>query len=145
MITSFNHSGVIVSDIDKMLSFYTGVLGLTVLDRYDMDAGPDGDHAGIPGSKRVEIFLGLGDNGHMLELIQYVEPVSGDGHLELSQLGASHVCFLVDDLRQAHTDLAAKGVSFVTEPIFSKTPDGADWGVVYFQDPEGNWLEFIEV
>ena len=145
MITSFNHSGIVVRDVDEMLRFYTEDLGLVVLERYEMDAGPDGDHAGIPGAKRVEIFLGLGDDGHMLEFIQYFEPPSSDGHVALNKLGATHVCFLVDDLRKAHETLTAKGVSFVTDPIFAKTPDGGDWGVVYFQDPEGNWLEFIEV
>ena len=145
MITSFNHSGIVVRDLDEMLRFYTEDLGLTALERYDMEAGPDGDHAGIPRARRVELFLGLGDDGHMLELIQYLEPPSTDGHVELNKLGATHVCFLVDDLRKAHEELLGKGVLFVTDPIFSKTPDGDDWGVVYFQDPEGNWLEFIEL
>lgn len=145
MITSFNHSGIVVRDLDEMLRFYTEDLGLTILERYEMEAGPEGDHAGIPGARRTEVFLGLGDDGHMLELIRYLEPVSSDGHVELNKLGATHVCFLVDDLDGAHEELVAKGVSFVTKPIFSKTPDGDDWGVVYFQDPEGNWLEFIEI
>jgi len=145
VVTSFNHSGIVVRDLDEMLRFYTEDLGLTVLERYEMEAGPEGDHAGIPGARRTEVFLGLGDDGHMLELIQYLEPVSSDGHVELNKLGATHVCFLVDDLDKAHQELAGKGVSFVTKPIFSKTPDGDDWGVVYFQDPEGNWLEFIQV
>lgn len=145
MITSFNHSGIVVRDLDEMLRFYTEALGLTVLERYEMEAGPEGDHAGIPGARRTEVFLGLGDDGHMLELIRYLEPLSSDGHVELNRLGATHVCFLVDDLDKAHQELVGKGVSFVTKPIFSKTPEGDDWGVVYFQDPEGNWLEFIQL
>lgn len=145
MITSFNHSGIVVQDLEEMLRFYTEDLGLTVLERYEMEAGPEGDHAGIPGARRTEVFLGLGDDGHMLELIRYLEPVSSDGHVELNKLGATHVCFLVDDLDKAHEELVGKGVSFVTKPIFSKTPEGDDWGVAYFQDPEGNWLEFIQL
>ena len=89
MITSFNHSGIVVQDLDEMLRFYTEDLGLTLFDRYEMDAGPDGDHAGIPGARRVEVFLGLGDDGHMLELIQYLDPLSSDGHVDLNKAGAN--------------------------------------------------------
>ena len=145
MISSFNHSGIIVKDIDAMLRFYTEDLGLKVLDRYDMEADQHGDHAGIPHAKRVELFMGLGDDGHMLELIQWHDPKSASGHLALNQLGATHICFLVDDLKSAYEELKGKGVTFVTEPKFDKTPEGDDWGVVYFQDPEGNWLEFIQL
>ena len=145
MITSFNHTGVVVKDIDAMIAFYTDLLGLTVTARYEMHAGPEGDHAAIPGSKRVEVFLGLDEESHQLELIQYLEPVPEEGHVALHRLGSTHICFFVDNLAEIHKELSAKGIRFVTNPIFDKTPEGDDWGVVYFQDPEDNWLEFIQV
>ena len=61
-----------------------------------------------------------------------------------STLGVWHsVCFRVDDLRAVYDRLREKGVRFVTEPKF-RDVDGRSVGVVYAQDPEGNWLEFIE-
>jgi len=145
MITSLNHTGVVVSDLDAMVRFYTEDLGLKVTARYESVGGEDGDHAGIPGSKRLEVFLGLDEEGHQVELLYYAKPPAGAGHLDKHQLGATHICFLVDDLRKTHAELAAKGVRFVKDPMFAKTPDGDDWGAAYFQDPEGNWLELIEV
>lgn len=145
MISSLNHTGIVVQDLDAMVSFYTEDLGLTVTARYESVTGEDGGHVGIPGAKRLDVFLGLDEVGHQIELLHYVEPSAGPGHLDKHQLGATHICFLVDDLRETHAELLAKGVRFVKEPIFATTPDGNDWGVAYFQDPEGNWLELIEL
>jgi catechol 2,3-dioxygenase-like lactoylglutathione lyase family enzyme len=145
MITSINHSGIIVQDLDAMERFYTEDLGLKVTARYESSGGERGDHAGIPGCERQEVFLGLDEEGHQIELLYYATPISGEGHLDLHQLGATHICFIVDDLTKAHDDLIAKGVRFAREPWFGTTPDGYDWGAAYFQDPEGNWLELIQL
>ena len=144
MLTSFNHTGVVVRDIDAMVRFYTEELGLKEEARFETDASVRADHTGIAGAKRTVVFLGLG-GAHQLELVHYLAPVASDGHLDKHQFGATHVCFLVDDLVALHDDLSAKGVPFVTEPVFDNTPDGGQWGVAYCQDPEGNYLEFIEL
>ena len=142
MITSLNHTGIIVQDLDEMVRFYTEDLGLNVTARYESLGGKDGDHAGIPGSTRIEAFV---DESHQIELIYYAEPPANPGHLDKQQFGSTHICFLVDDLNKAYAELLAKGVRFVTEPNFATTPEGDEWGAVYFQDPEGNWLEFIQL
>ena len=144
MITSFNHTGVVVRDVDAMVRFYTEEIGLTEKVRFESDATESADHTGIPGAKRVVVFLGF-DDGHQLELVHYFDPPASDGHLEKHQMGASHVCFTVDDLRVVHADLEAKGIEFVTEPVFNATEDGGEFGIVYCRDPEGNHLEFIQL
>ena len=144
MVTGFNHSGFVVRDIDKMVAFYTEMLGLTVAREVDSVAPPEGDHTGIPGARRKLVFVGKPEGEHVLELVHFIEPPSPDGHLERYQLGASHVCFNVDDLEGLHGELTAKGVKFVTAPKFRESADGVRIGVCYAQDPEGNWLEFIE-
>lgn len=144
MLTSFNHTGVVVQDIDAMVKFYVEELGLIEKARFETDASVRRDHTGIAGAKRVVVFLAL-DDGHQLELVHYLEPSASGGHLDKHQLGVMHICFLVDDLVAIHAELTAKQVPFVTEPIFDTTPDGGRWGVAYCQDPEGNYLEFIEL
>ena len=57
MLTSFNHTGIVVQDIDAMVEFYTGKLGLRVTDRYETDAGDHRDHTGVSGARRVLVFL----------------------------------------------------------------------------------------
>ena len=144
MITGFNHSGFVVKDIDKMVAFYRDLLVLTVLRDVDSKAPPEGDHTGIPGAHRTLVFVGKTDGDHALELVHFIEPPSPPGHLDRHQLGAAHVCFNVDDLEELHEELEAQGVRFVTDPIFRVLPGGGRFGICYAQDPEGNYLEFIQ-
>jgi len=143
VVTGFNHTGIVVRDIDTMIEFYCGQLGLTELSRGESNAPPEGNHTGISGSRRTLVFVGM-EQGHRIELVKYHEPDSPDGYLGVPQLGAMHICFNVEDLRTTHKALSAKGIRFVTDPIFRITDDGGEHGIVYAQDPEGNWLEFIQ-
>jgi len=143
MVIGFNHSGFVVRDLDKMVSFYRDDLGLTIDREIDSKAPTEGDHTGIPGAHRTLIFVGSGGE-HALELVYYVEPESPKGHLDRNQLGATHICFNVSDIEQLYEKLKAKGVKFVTPPVMKTNSDGSKRGICYCQDPEGNWLEFIQ-
>ena len=142
MITSVNHTGLVVVDLERMIEFYTQQLGLEVLLSLDSNAPPEGDHTGIPNARRKLVFLGL-PNDHRLELVYYIDPPAEPGYLDKHQLGAIHLCFDVADLRDTYDKLSAQGVRFVTEPQFHEIK-GKMLGIVYAQDPEGNWIEFIE-
>ena len=141
-VSGFHHTGIVVHDLERMVEFYTQDLGLNCLMELDSVAPADGDHTGIPGARRKLVFVGF-EGGHQIELIHYVDPPSADGHFQVNQFGAAHVCFVVPNVRGAYETLGAKGIQFVTEPKFREV-SGKMIGVVYAQDPEGNWLEFIE-
>lgn len=143
MITGFNHSGIVVKDLEVAISFYRDSLGLEVTREVDSVAPPDGDHTGIPGARRKLVFMGHPDSEHALELVHFIDPPSPDGHLDRHQLGAAHVCFNVEDLAGLHQRLTGQGINFVTAPKY-REGDGVRTGICYAQDPEGNWLEFIE-
>ena len=123
MVLGFNHSGFVVQDIDKMVSFYRDDLGLTVDREVDSKAPLEGDHTGIPGAHRTLVFVGKGGE-HALELVYYIYPESPEGHLERNQLGAAHVCFNVEDIEQLYEDLKSKGVHFTPPPIMKTNPYG---------------------
>ena len=144
MVTGFNHSGVVVDDLDTMIAFYTDVLGLEVLREVESVAPPGGDHTGIPNARRKLVFVGKPGDHHQLELVHYYDPKPSAGHLHHHQFGASHICFNTDDLEGLHSKLSAQGIRFVTEPKFRETPDGFRIGITYALDPEGNYLEFID-
>ena len=66
-----------------------------------------------------------------------------DGRTSLKIKNWSHVGIVVDDLASVYKELKNK-VKFVTEPKWRIRPDGSTVGLVYGQDPEGNWLEFTQ-
>jgi catechol 2,3-dioxygenase-like lactoylglutathione lyase family enzyme len=143
MVTGFNHTGIVVDDLERMVSFYCGDLGLTELNRIESNAPPEGNHTGIAGSLRTLVFVGLED-GHRIELVKYHDPESPARDNDMTRVGTNHICFNVSDIAQTHADLSSKGIEFVTDPIISQNDDGSRHGIVYARDPEGNWLEFIE-
>ena len=142
MVTGFNHTGIVVDDLDLMVGFYCGDLGLTELNRVESNAPPEGNHTGIPGSRRTLVFVGFED-GHRIELVKYHEPTSVDRDDQMTRIGTNHICFNVADIEKVHADLSARGIEFVTDPIIRQTDNGRH-GIVYARDPEGNWLEFHE-
>ena len=58
-------------------------------------------------------------------------------------MGATHLGIIVDDLEALYQDLSAKGVKFLCPPV--DRPERI-YGrkVSYLQDPDGNWLEFLQ-
>ena len=143
MITGFNHSGFIVKDMDKMLAFYRDTLGLDVV--VDVDSEPhQGGHTGLPNARRRIVRVGSLGSNHLLELTYFIEPPSAEGHVGQHYLGSAHVALNVADLAQVHERLSSNGVEFVTPPVFRTNPDGSRVGICFAQDPEGNWLEFVE-
>jgi catechol 2,3-dioxygenase-like lactoylglutathione lyase family enzyme len=144
LVTGFNHSGVVVQDLQRMIDFYCDVLGLEVLREVDSIAPAEGDHTGIPDAKRKLVFVGKPGDHHQLELVCYLSPKPNDGHLHHHQYGSSHVCFNVADLQDMYESLPSRGLRFITEPKYRTTPEGARIGICYALDPEGNYLEFLE-
>lgn len=142
VVSGFHHTGITVDDLDLMQRFYTEVIGLEHLQTVDSLAPPTGDHTGIPGARRKLVFLGFAGD-HQIELVHYLDPPARSGHLHRHQLGSMHVCFKVVDLRKTVEILQSHNVAFVTEPKF-KEIDGAEVGVIYAHDPEGNVVEFIQ-
>ena len=142
MVTGFNHTGIVVDDLDLMVSFYCDDLGLAELNRVESNAPPEGNHTGIPGSRRTLVFVGF-ESGHRIELVKYHDPASEDRDDDMTRVGTNHICFNVEDIEKVHADLSARGIEFVTDPIIRQTGNGRH-GIVYARDPEGNWLEFIE-
>ena len=113
---AMHHVGITVSDLERGIDFYHGVLGLgfaaepsPVFD--DPTLGPA---VGVPGAALRQVSLALGDG--ILELLEYTRPASPiDAPLPQNALGAQHVAFLVDDIHAVKAELESKGVRFYSE------------------------------
>ncbi len=144
MTVSIHHTGLVVRDLESMVSFYTEVVGLNLLAEVDSIAPASGDHTGVSGARRRLVFVGE-TNGGQIELVKYDDPGSpSSAGLDRHQLGSLHLCFRIDNLEETHQRLSARGVRFLTEPVFREM-HGRRVGVVYAQDPEDNWIEFLEM
>lgn len=141
-----HHVGITVKDIDASIRFYHDVLGLQFSNEpspwFD---GPElGPAVGVAGAGLRQVSLILGDS--TLELLEYKSPPSETSKPLLSNnIGASHVAFVVDDIRAKKAELESQGIEFYSDVNTVDEGVLAGWRWVYFEDPDGYPLELVEV
>ena len=141
-----NHTGFVVSDMERSLEFYRDLLGLKEERNQILEGEFISELVGYPDARLHIIYLGSGDMRHSVELIQYLNPAGTPAAMpERHQVGASHLGVIVDDLDAFYAELSRQGVRFVSPPAIRP---GAVYPMAskgcYMQDPDGNWLELLE-
>ena len=142
MLKSFHHTGFVVRDLDTSVAFYTDVMGLEVATRMETHGEFAERIVGLKDAHLKVVLMNMGD-GHLLELVQYFYPPSAEVQINRNDLGASHLAFTVENIDQYYSDMSQRGLRFVGPPP-PLTPD-RDAVAVYAQDPDNNWLEFVEI
>jgi glyoxylase I family protein len=118
MIRGIEHSAIASSDPAALANWYVDTLGFVINYR---------------GSTA---FFVKAPDGSMIELI----PAEGErGGNTLKSPGLRHLALTVTDFDAVYAGLQAKGVHFVSEPLAAKGNK-----VVFFTDPEGNYLHLLE-
>jgi len=141
-----HHVGITVKDLDASIRFYHDILGLDFINEPSpwFDDPGLGPAVGVPGAALRQVSLKLGDT--TLELLEYRAPESETTRPLLSNnIGASHVAFVVDDIRATKRELEAKGIAFYSDVNVVDEGVLAGWRWVYFEDPDGYPLELVEV
>ena len=141
-----NHTGFVVSDMERSLIFYRDQLGLEIERDQILEGEFISELVGYADAKLHIIYLGLGDMKHSVELIEYLNPRGNAAPLpNRNNIGASHLGVIVDNLDEFYEELSGKGVRFVSPPV---TRPNAVYPMAqkgcYMEDPDGNWLELLE-
>lgn len=125
-LTKIHHIAIITSDYQKSKTFYTEVLGLTVLREVYREA-------------RQSYKLDLALNGeYVIELFSFPNPPVRPSRPEAT--GLRHLAFEVVDLDATVHDLTIQGV--VAEPI--RVDDLTRKRFTFIADPDGLPIEFYE-
>lgn len=123
MTGRLDHVGLMVTDMDDALAWYTEVLGCTVTDAWANDeTGMRWAHIAY-GDVPIELVFRPG-----LE----ARPQASAGY--------HHIAIRVDDCPATVADLAARGVTVVFPPSYFERHD-MDWA--FIADPSGNVLEIL--
>jgi len=119
---SFSHFGIHVTNLEKMVSFYTRVLGLVVTDRGPLEGGPE------------LCFLSRDPDEHHQMVLVTGRP-AGSGFNVVNQI--SFKLPALTDLKTMHARTKAEGIA-----QFRIVTHGNAWSI-YFADPEGNRVELF--
>ena len=140
MIKGMNHTGLVVNNLDQSINFYRDVIGLEVIGYKERDGGPISE---VVGYEYVHIKAAILDLGSsiFLELIEYIKPeAESRPSQERAVIGASHIGFVVENIKDTAEEMAEKGARILNSPA-AIIPGRFS---CYLQDPDGNWLEFVE-
>jgi len=140
----FDHVSVSTADLDRSISFYSGLLGIPVLERGE-DSGAE--IRKLVGLEDVSIRwadLDLRDD-RILELVEFVTPLGASIPKSLWDPGSGHLGLRVHDLDGVHARLLEADITVRSEPVTWREP-GAWNGVrvLYAIDPDGAWVELVE-
>jgi catechol 2,3-dioxygenase-like lactoylglutathione lyase family enzyme len=117
VIQGIEHPAIAAADVTSLADWYVDVLGFEIVYR-----------------SANAIFVRAGD-GSLIELIHAEGPRQEQS---LKTPGLRHLALKVADFEAAYSRLQSKDVKFVTEPQENKGNK-----VVFFTDPEGNYLHLI--
>jgi lactoylglutathione lyase len=117
------HTRMRVSDMDQTIAFYTGVLGLEVLER---KTSPRGSHLA---------FLRVPNSEELIELCSF--PPSGPVKVQEDLV---HLAFQVENLDDTIASLNKKGIRVTDGP--TTTSSGSRF--IFIDAPDGYEVELIE-
>lgn len=137
-----HHVGLTVSNLERSMEFYERLLG-RVRDFATESEGPALSKAvGVENAFLRFGFISMGPVH--LELIEYRNFRRDQYELRNCDVGASHVCFEVSDLRGLMNELSGEGIEFYSDPIDILDGPLEGFSFVYFDDPDGITLELFE-
>jgi len=138
MITSMNHVGLSVADMERSLKFYRDYFGMEVLMDLDISDDRIARVIGIEEAKCKIVHLKLDQT--ILELFEYTQPRGHKFALMMRQcdIGFSHIGFEVNDIHEHIKELKQMGVEMLGETVEFRP---GVW-IAYFRGPDGEVVEF---
>lgn len=140
-----DHLNIVVTDMERSLAFYEGVLGLqrgfeAVLEGTWIDRA-----TGLTGVHARCVFVEAPAEGVRFELLQYDTPQgeAAPANSLPNTPGLRHLAFAVDDIDGLIARLHAAGVETVSDPVEVPFTVGSMGRkrLCYFRDPDGVLLE----
>lgn len=145
-VVGARHAGITVSDLDRSLAFYTGLLGLELVWRRVYEEPEIGEIVGVPDATSFDIaMLRVSGSDVEVELLEYRGCERRSGATEPCNPGSGHFCLFVREIDALHADLRARGVAFRSGgPVEMTAGANAGGKSLYALDPDGYVVELHE-
>jgi catechol 2,3-dioxygenase-like lactoylglutathione lyase family enzyme len=139
--------GFTVDDLDKSVSFFTGVLDFEKSSEVELAGATVEAATGVFGARIRVARLQLGSE--TIELTDYLTP-RGEPYpydTRANDVWFQHIAIVVSDMDAAYARLRAAGVELAStgpQRLPDSLPAAAGIRAFYFRDPDGHFLELIE-
>jgi catechol 2,3-dioxygenase-like lactoylglutathione lyase family enzyme len=137
------HTGVTVSDLDRSIAFYRGVLGWEVSDKITVEGPYFENLTGVPGCRITVVYVEA--PGHTIELLHYEKPDDKKvSDLRPCDPGHLHLAFEVEDIGEVLAAFKQGGWEPVNPPRIKSEGRRIGSCAIYTRDPDGVFLEFMQ-
>ncbi len=136
--------GIICSDVERSVDFYTQAVGLTELDGFDVPAD-FGKDSGLTNDQPFHVHVlvtGEGEKATKLKLMEFKKAPGkkADQSFIHSTIGMRYTTLFVKDINIANMRMIAYGTMPLGKGLV-EIPDGRFLGL--YKDPDGNFLELV--
>jgi catechol 2,3-dioxygenase-like lactoylglutathione lyase family enzyme len=141
MIEHIRHVGIVVSDLEESLRFYTQKMQFVVSKRMDESGSFIDKILGCENLKVTTVKMTLNE-GQMIELLDFKSHKTQPGSQSINDIGPTHLAFTVSNVDDIYEEFSRDGVEFISTPAIS--PDGYA-KVAFCKAPEGTYIELVEL
>lgn len=137
------HFGLVVSELERALDFYCGILGFSVVRRMDETGTFIDTILGLHETHVTTVKLEASPGGVQIELLCFRSNPDPTPRLRrVNEIGPTHLALTVENLSELYQRIVNTGLSFLSSPQLS--PDGSA-KVAFCRDPDGALLELVEL
>jgi catechol 2,3-dioxygenase-like lactoylglutathione lyase family enzyme len=145
-ISDVDSVGITVSDMDRALAFYTGVLPFSKVWDVELSGRPFELLSGVFGARTRVVRLRLG--AEEIELTEYLAPKGRPmpDDLRANDRVFQHIAIVVSDIAKAYQGLRMHQVEHAStgpQRLPDWNPNAGGISAFYFRDPDRHFLEII--
>jgi catechol 2,3-dioxygenase-like lactoylglutathione lyase family enzyme len=145
-VTAVDVVGLNVSDMDRALAFYTGVLPFVKVSDRELSGRPYELLTGVFGARSRVVTLRLGSEE--IELTEFLAPRGRPmpADLRANDRLFQHIAIVVSDIAKAYAVLREHGVEHAStgpQRLPDWNPNAGGISAFYFRDPDRHFLEII--
>jgi catechol 2,3-dioxygenase-like lactoylglutathione lyase family enzyme len=149
MLVSYWHFSFTVADIERSVDFYTNVIGMTLVHTQEQANEYTSKLVAYENAHLKVAQLQIGGmpaarSGHLLELVEYVNPRCEPTDTATCRPGSAHLAFQVEDIHTKYEQMIAQGVRFKSPPNAITAGINKGGFTCYFLDPDDITLEIIQ-
>lgn len=144
-VRGFAHAGVTVTDMERALVFYRGLLGLEVMADYLIDTPYIFKITGVTGTAIRIAYLRVPQSDVHVELLEYTGCERHTQRTRPCDPGNGHLSLYVQNLDATYRRLAAAGVLARSDgPVTITQGPRTGNKALYVADPDGYYIELVE-
>lgn len=149
MLISYWHFSFTVADIQRSIDFYTNVIGMKLVHTQEQQNEYTSrlvayENAHLKVAQLSIDAMNQARSGHLLELVEYVNPHCEPTDTATCRPGSAHMAFQVDDIHTTYERMKSQGVRFKSPPNAITAGINKGGFTCYFLDPDDITLEILQ-